>query len=446
LAAGFPLPLTNYLKTYLFVKTQCKGPFTHRFKAKIPAIYKIPITISGGLIMSISDKVKDSLSRSSMVRKMFEEGERLRRIYGPENVYDFSLGNPDLEPPESFQKGLRELANHPIPGMHKYMSNAGYDETRSAIAGYQNQKTGLSLTANHVVMTTGAGGALNVIFKTLLNPGDEIIVSAPYFMEYGFYVDNHQGRLTVVKTKPDFQLDPEAIGNAVNSKTKAVLINSPNNPTGAVYSEKTLTDLAGIIRKKEAEFGTIIYLISDEPYAGLVYDGVKAPPVLKIFEHGIVATSHSKDLAIPGERIGYIAVNPQIPQADLLFNGLVFANRILGFVNAPALMQRLVAELQGQVAGLELYRERRDILYHHLVEIGFDVIKPQGAFYLFPKSPIPEDGVFSEAAQKHNILIVPGSGFCQPGYFRIAYCVSKEIIQNSLPAFTSLAKEFGLGK
>jgi aspartate aminotransferase len=379
-----------------------------------------------------------------MVRKMFEEGDRLRRIYGPDKVYDFSLGNPDLEPPASFQEGLRELANHPISGMHKYMSNAGYDETRLAIAAYQNSRTGLNLNANHVVMTSGAGGALNIIFKSLLNPSDEVIVSAPYFMEYGFYTDNHQGKLVVVKTQSDFQLDPEAISAAINSKTKAILINSPNNPTGVVYSEKTLTELAAVIRNKEKEFGKVIYLISDEPYAGLVYDGVKVPPILKIFEHGIVATSHSKDLAIPGERIGYVAINPQIPEVEILFNALVFANRILGFVNAPALMQRLVANLQGQVAGLDLYRERRDILYNHLTQIGFEVVKPQGAFYLFPKSPIPDDGAFSQAAQKHNILIVPGKGFCQPGYFRIAYCVSKEIIQNSLPAFTALAKEFNL--
>ncbi|HBF36185.1 MAG TPA: pyridoxal phosphate-dependent aminotransferase, partial [Firmicutes bacterium] len=274
----------------------------------------------------------------------------------------------------------------------------------------------------------------------------EVIVSAPYFMEYGFYTDNHQGKLVVVKTKADFQLDPLAIQAAINSKTKAILINSPNNPTGVIYLEPVLTELAAVIRKKETELGKTIYLISDEPYAGLVYDGIKVPAILQIFEHGIVATSHSKDLAIPGERIGYVAFNPQIPEAELMFSALVFANRILGFVNAPALMQRLVAGLQGQVAGLELYRERRDILYNHLSSIGFDVIKPQGAFYLFPKSPIPDDGAFSQAAQKHNILIVPGSGFCMPGYFRIAYCVSKEIIQNSLPAFTALAKEFQLTK
>lgn len=395
--------------------------------------------------MSISVKVRESLKGSSMIRKMFEEGDRLRKIHGEANVYDFSLGNPDLEPPEAFKKRLRELADHPVPGMHKYMSNAGYAETRAAVAANLNRKTGLRLTENQVVMTVGAGGGLNVIFKTLLDPGDEVIVSAPYFVEYGFYIDNHQGKLVVVKTKPDFQLDPAAIRAAITPRTKAVLINTPNNPTGAIYNEKTLTDLAGVLREKEAELGSTIYLISDEPYAGLTYDGVIPPPVLKIFDHGIVVTSHSKDLALPGERIGYVAINPAIPEAELLYNGLVFANRILGFVNAPALMQRLVTGLQGEVAGVGIYQERRDLLYNHLVKNGFEVIKPQGAFYLFPKSPIPDDLAFVQAAVKYNLLIVPGSGFGMPGYFRIAYCVSREVIQNSLPAFTKLAKEFGLG-
>jgi aspartate aminotransferase len=396
--------------------------------------------------MSISDKVRQSLSTSSWIRKMFEEGDHLRKIYGADKVYDFTLGNPDLEPPDSFKERLRELANNPVPGMHKYMSNAGYPETRAAVAAYLTKQSGIPLNENHVVMTVGAGGGLNVILKTLLNPGNEVISSAPYFVEYGSYVDNHQGRLIVVKSKADFQLDPQAISAAINARTKAILINSPNNPTGVVYSEQTLTELAAVIKQKEAEFGTIIYLISDEPYSALVYDGLKVPPVLKIFDHSIIGTSHSKDLAIPGERIGYVAINPNIPEADLLFNGLVYANRVLGFVNAPALMQRLVADLQGQATGVDVYRERRDLFYNHLVSIGFEVVKPQGAFYFFPKSPISDDVAFIKAAQKHNILLVPGSGFGQPGYFRIAYCVSKELILNSFPAFTALAKEFGLGK
>jgi aspartate aminotransferase len=396
--------------------------------------------------MSISVKIRQSLTGSSFIRKMFEEGDRLRKIYGADKVYDFSIGNPDLEPPLAFREKLLELATHPVPGMHRYMSNAGYPETRQAVADYLNSRSGANLNANHVVMTVGAGGGLNVIFKALLDPDDEVIVAAPYFVEYGTYVDNFQGKLVVVKTAPDFQLDRTAIAAAINSHTKAILINSPNNPTGIIYSEAVLRELAQLIQQKERELEKTIYLISDEPYAGLVYDGAKVPSILRFFEHGIVATSHSKDLALPGERIGYIAINPKNPEAELLFNALVYANRVLGFVNAPALMQHLITGLQGQVVGLEIYQKRRDILYHHLTEIGFKMVKPQGAFYLFPQSPIPDDIAFTQAAAKHNILVVPGTGFYGPGHFRISYSVSDTIIQNSLPAFTALAKEFGLGK
>jgi aspartate aminotransferase len=328
--------------------------------------------------------------------------------------------------------------------MHKYMSNAGYPETRQAIADHLNRISGAQLNANHVIMTVGAGGALNVIFKALLDPGEEIIVSAPYFVEYGSYVGNHQGKLVVVRSQPDFQLNLDNIAQAINSKTKAILINSPNNPTGVVYSEANLRKLADLIAKKEAELGTTIYLVSDEPYAGLVYDGVQVPTVLKIFKHSLVATSHSKDLAIPGERIGYIAIHPENPEAELLFDALVYANRVLGFVNAPALMQHLIIPLQGQAVGVDIYQKRRDLFYNHLTGIGFDVVKPQGAFYFFPKSPIPDDVAFIQAAVKYNLLLVPGTGFGQPGYFRIAYCVSEDTIKNSFPAFTKLAQEFGL--
>jgi aspartate aminotransferase len=396
--------------------------------------------------VSIAVKIRESLSNASFIRKMFDQGEELRKIHGAENVYDFTLGNPDLEPPETFQERLKELADNPLPGMHKYMSNAGYEQTRQAVAANLNRTTGQNLTANHVLMTVGAGGGLNVIFKTLLNPGDEVLVNSPYFVEYGFYVANHQGKLVVVRSQSDFQPDLTAIEAAITPRTKAVLINSPNNPTGVVYSKTSLRGLAELLQKKETEFGNTIYLVSDEPYAGLVYDGVKITPVLNVFDHAIVATSHSKDLALPGERIGYIAINPKLPEADTLFNGLVFANRVLGFVNAPALMQRLVTDLQGQVTGVEVYRERRDILYNHLTEIGFEMVKPQGAFYLFPKSPIPDDVAFIGAALKYNLLLVPGSGFAGPGHFRIAYCVAKETIVRSLPYFTKLAEEFGLKK
>ncbi len=394
--------------------------------------------------MSISNTVREALTRSSWIRKMFEEGDRLRRIHGAANVYDFTLGNPDLEPPASFKERLRELADHPVPGMHKYMSNAGYPESRAAIAAYLSRKTGLSLNAGHVVMTVGAGGGLNVVFKTLLNPDDEVIVSAPYFVEYGFYAANHQAKLTVVPARPDFQIDPAAVERAITERTKIILINSPNNPTGVVYSEETLSRLAEVIKKKEAQLGITIYLVSDEPYSGLVYDGVTVPSILKLFEHSLLVTSHSKDLALPGERIGYVAVNPANPEPELLFDGLVFANRVLGYVNAPALMQRIVADLQGEVVGVEIYQERRDLLYEHLTGIGFEVVKPQGAFYLFPKSPLPDDIAFIQAAVKYNILLVPGTGFGCPGYFRIAYCVSRETILGSLPYFTKLAEDFGL--
>ncbi len=394
--------------------------------------------------MSISVKVKDSLSSSSWIRKMFEEGGRLSKIYGPENVYDFTLGNPDLEPPASFKTRLQELANHPIPGMHKYMSNAGYPETRQAVADHLNRTSGLNLTVNHVIMTVGAGGGLNIVFKALLDPGDEVIVSAPYFVEYGSYVGNFQGKLTVVQSRPDFQLDLTNIEKAVNSKTKAILINSPNNPTGVVYTEDSLQKLAQLIAKKEAELGKTIYLISDEPYAGLVYDGLTVPSILKIFDHSLLVTSHSKDLAIPGERIGYVAINHNNPEAGLLFDALVYANRVLGFVNAPAFMQHLIITLQGQVVGVDIYQKRRDLFYNHLIEVGFDVVKPQGAFYFFPKCPIPDDVAFIQSAVKYNLLLVPGSGFGQPGYFRIAYCVSDDVIRNSFPAFTELAQEYHL--
>lgn len=396
--------------------------------------------------MSISANIRSSLEKGSWIRKMFEEGNQLAKIHGAENVFDFTLGNPDVEPSSEFRERLRYFANNPIPNMHKYMSNPGYPETRLAIAKHLNSLSGRQLNENHVIMAVGAGGALNVTFKALLDPQDEVIVSAPYFVEYGSYVANHLGILKVVQSDNDFQLNIDNIAAAINEKTKAILINSPNNPTGVVYTEETLQKLAALIKQKEAELGKTIYLISDEPYAGLVYDNTKVPSVLGIFDHSIIVTSHSKDLAIPGERIGYVAINPTNPEPQLLFDALVYATRVLGFVNAPALMQHVIATLQGQVVGVESYKERRDIMYNHLVSIGFEVVKPQGAFYLFPKSPLADDVEFIRAAAKHNVLLVPGSGFGKPGFFRIAYCVSKDTIERSLPKFTLIAKEFGLTK
>ncbi|HHV71493.1 MAG TPA: pyridoxal phosphate-dependent aminotransferase [Clostridia bacterium] len=394
--------------------------------------------------MAIAKKVKENLNKSSWIRKMFEEGERMRKELGPERVFDFTLGNPAFEPPELFKENLRKIAEHPIPGMHKYMSNAGYPETRKAIGDYLSKQTGLKVTENHVVMTCGAGGALNVVLKTILDPGDEVIVIAPYFVEYGFYVDNHQGKLVVVDSKEDFQIDIQALDRAISQRTKAIIINSPNNPTGVIYPREILQELNELLERRCKELGKTIYVISDEPYAKLVYDGVEVPPVFNCIKNSILVTSHSKDLALPGERIGYIAINPLMEEDEELFAGFVFANRILGFVNAPALMQRLIAPLQGLAAGVEEYCKRRDLLVDHLQSIGFKVVKPQGAFYIFPQSPIADDVEFIQRATKYGILLVPGSGFGRPGYFRISYCVDEDVIRRSLPAFTELAKEFGL--
>ena len=394
---------------------------------------------------AISSRIQSFLGSSSWIRKMFEEGDRLRQIYGAGKVYDFTLGNPDVEPPKAFKEALKELAQNPLPGMHRYMSNAGYPETRRAVSTMLAQESGLPFNENHIVMTCGAGGALNVVLKTLLDPGDEVIVLTPFFVEYKFYVDNHGGTLREAPTAADFQLDLAALAAAINQKTRALIINSPNNPTGVVYSAESLEKLDNLLNRKEAESGRAIYVISDEPYAKIVYDGVTVPSVFKYIKNSIAVTSHSKDLALPGERIGYAAASPRIEGTDLVMEGMVFCNRTLGFVNAPALMQRLVAGLQRESVDIADYQEKRDILYNHLTALGFQLVKPQGAFYLFPRSPIADDVEFVRAAQKHNILLVPGSGFGAPGFFRISYCIDKQIILNSLPAFEALAKELGMG-
>jgi len=396
------------------------------------------------MIMPISDQVRHNLGKASWIRRMFEEGDRLRLELGPEAVYDFTLGNPDAEPPKEFAEALLNLAKNPPAGMHRYMSNAGYKETRMAVADYLADQCGLPVNADHVVMTCGAGGALNVILKTLVNPGEEVIVIAPYFAEYLFYIENHGGKAVAAQSDELFQLDMAALSAAITPKTRAIIINSPNNPTGVVYPEEALRRLQDLLAAKEAEFGGCIYVISDEPYAKLVYDGIKTPPVFAHLKHSLIATSHSKDLALAGERIGYAAVNPDLPDTEEIFAGLVFANRVLGYVNAPAMMQRLIAPLQGMVVGLEQYVEKRDLLVSALTGMGFKMVKPSGAFYLFPRSPLEDDVQFVQMAVKHGILLVPGRGFGRPGYFRLAYCVPGEMIRRSLPAFASLAKEAGL--
>ena len=395
--------------------------------------------------MAIAAKIQMSIENASWIRKMFEEGERLRNIHGAENVYDFTLGNPNVEPPPEFTAEFRRYASEPTPGMHRYMSNAGYDECRKSVAATLAEDSGLPVTGAQVVMTCGASGALNVVLKTILNPGEEVIILAPYFVEYKFYIDNHGGVPRVVWTdRESFQLDLPAIEAAIGQKTRAIIVNTPNNPTGAVYHEESLRELGGIVQRKERELGRQIYVISDEPYARISYDGLRIPHIFAYVDNSVIVTSHSKDLALPGERIGYLAANPRMIHVDIFMEGAVFCNRTLGFVNAPALMQRLVTKLQRSSVDIGAYQEKRDILFHYLTEMGFRMARPAGAFYLFPRSPFADDVEFVKMAQKHLILVVPGSGFGAPGFFRIAYCVDKEMIERSLHAWRNLAKEAGL--
>jgi len=391
--------------------------------------------------MTIAKKIKNSIAHSSMIRKMFEEGAVMKKKYGADKVYDFSLGNPNVEPPDAFKKELISLAGRHIPLKHGYAPNAGFAETRQAIAAKINKTCGLKLTADHVIMSCGAAGALNVIFKSLLDPKDEVIVLMPYFVEYPFYVDNYGGVVKFVRTKDDFSLDIKAIAKAIHKKTKAIIINSPNNPTGKVYSRKNIRELAKLLREKSKAFNKPVYLVSDEPYNEIVYDDVVVPSVLKAYENSIVAYSYSKTLSLPGERMGYIAVNPKIHEADYLISALILCTRILGFVHAPALMQRIVVKLQEAAVDVKVYQRKRDLLCAGLAKAGYQFAQPQGAFYLFVKSPIPDDMRFVKMLLQKNILVVPGSGFGGPGYFRIAYCVDDATIVNSMKGFTEAIKE-----
>jgi aspartate aminotransferase len=395
--------------------------------------------------MPIATKIAGHISKSSWIRKMFEEGERLRQIHGADNVYDFTIGNPDTEPPKQFREELLKLAQNPVPGMHRYMSNAGYAETRGAVAEVLSDAAGFEVKADHVIMTCGAGGALNVVLKTILNPGEEVIILAPYFVEYKFYIDNHGGVPREVWTdRETFQLDVAANEAAMTAKTRAIIICSPNNPTGVIYPEESLAALGEMVARMERRFDRQIYVISDEPYARISYDGKHVPNIFRFVESSVIVTSHSKDLALPGERIGYLAANPRSRCVDQFMEGAVFSNRVLGFVNAPALMQRLVAKLQRASVDIGEYQAKRNLFYDSLTAMGFRMVKPDGAFYLFPQSPLADDVAFVTMAQKHRILLVPGAGFGAPGFFRIAYCVDRGVIERSLPAWRELARDMGL--
>ncbi len=385
--------------------------------------------------MAISRKIEEFMEKSSWIRKMFEEGNRLKAIHGAENVSDFSLGNPNVPPPEIVDKTLQKLVSENTRGIHAYMPNSGYEDTRSAVADYLSDVLGVRLNAGHVVMTCGAAGGLNIILKAILDPGDEVITPAPFFVEYGFYCDNHGGQLVTVPTTDDFNLDMENIEKAINSKTKAVLINSPNNPTGQVYPEQDLVELGKLLDEKSKETGKRIYLISDEPYRDIVYDDTEVPSLFKVYSNSIVTSSYSKNLSIPGERIGYVVVHPDAEDVDKLLGALNLANRILGFVNAPALMQRLIKHIQGVCVDKGIYEEKRNLLCEGLREAGYEFSVPAGAFYVFPKSPIPDDVEFVKLLQDELILAVPGSGFGGPGYFRLAYCVNDQTIKRSFDGF-----------
>ena len=391
--------------------------------------------------MTIAKKIKASISQSSMIRKMFDEGILLKKKHGADKVYDFSLGNPNVEQPEEFKRELINLASEIIHLKHGYTPNAGYPDTRKAIAQKISKASGLKMDVDHIIMSCGAGGALNVILKALLDPGDEVIVLKPFFVEYPFYIENYGGIVKYAATKNDFSLDFDSIAGAINDKTKAIIINSPNNPTGIVYSEKEIGELSSVLLEKGRALGKTIYLISDEPYAEIVFDGVTVPSLLAAYPNSIVAYSYSKTLSLPGERIGYIAVNPQIYEAGDLISALILCTRIMGFVHAPALMQRIVARLQDVAVNVKIYQNKRDLLCAGLAKAGYKFIKPQGAFYLFVQSPIPDDVAFVQMLLKKNILVVPGSGFGAPGYFRIAYCVDDATIINSLDSFAETIQE-----
>jgi aspartate aminotransferase len=392
----------------------------------------------------ISRKVGEQMREGSWIRRMFEAGIALKREHGEKNVFDLSLGNPVVEPPAAVHRELIRLLETAPAGMHRYMPNAGYPETREAVAKGLAAETSLPFSGQDLVMTCGAGGALNVTLKALLDPGDEVLLLAPYFVEYVYYADNHGGVAVVSRCDERFLPDLGDVERRITPRTRVVIINSPNNPTGVVYPAASLQALGALLARKERELGTEIFVVSDEPYRRIIYDDVPYPHVFRFHHASLVATSHSKDLALPGERIGYIAVNPGYAGKRELMDALIHCNRTLGFVNAPALMQRVVQVLQGVTVDVAQYRRKRDLLWGGLRALGFDVVEPGGAFYLFPKSPVPDDVAFADLMQRHRVLVVPGRGFGAPGHVRLSYCVEDWTLEGALGGFRAAAKELGL--
>ncbi len=389
---------------------------------------------------SIAAKIETFMEAGSWIRKMFEEGAALKKEFGADNVFDFSLGNPMGDPPQRFLQAIREALDDPAPGKHGYMPNAGYPDVRAKLAEYLAKDHGVPLEAKHLVLTVGAAGGLNVALKSLVNPGETILIFAPFFVEYRFYIDTVGCTCRIVETDEDFNLDLDAIEQALDPSVKAIIINTPNNPTGRAYSEQALAELARLVEAKSEEYGHPIYILSDEPYKRIVYDGFRTPSLLKITKNAIICTSYSKELSIPGERLGYIAVHPDCFGVDKIVAALTFCNRILGFVNAPALMQRALGRSIGVAVDISQYAENRALLLPALRDMGYELIPTEGTFYLFPKSPIPDEVAFVAELKKERILVVPGRGFGRSGYFRISYCVTREIIEKALPGFERAIK------
>lgn len=396
----------------------------------------------------IAERMVGLVNNNSVIREMFEEGKRLAGIYGAENVFDFSLGNPSVPAPEELNRAVKDILDEePSIFVHGYMSNAGYEDVRATIADSINRRFGTSFNQSNIIMTVGAAGGMNVIFKTILNPGDEVLTFSPYFVEYNSYVSNYDGKLIAIDPDTEtFQANIEDLERKITPKTKALIINNPNNPTGVVYSEKTIKKVAAILDAKQKEYGTEIFIVSDEPYRELAYDGVEVPYITKYYNNTIVGYSFSKSLSLPGERIGYLVIPDEVDDAEQMKTAAAIATRVLGFVNAPSLMQRAVARCIDAKCDVDSYNRNREALYNGLVKLGFECIKPQGAFYLFVKSPVPDEKEFCNVAKKHNVLLVPGSSFKCAGYVRIAYCVSYDTIINSLPRFAEIAQEMGLSR
>ncbi len=386
----------------------------------------------------ISKYISQAMEQSSWIRRMFEIGKEMKLSYGAENVYDLSLGNPVLEPPPEFFRVFQKIANNTSSGRHRYMSNAGFEDVRENVALYLRQKNMLNAEMKHIIMSCGAGGAINVILKTIMDPGDEVIITAPYFSEYIFYIHNQQGKVVIAETDEQFNLDLDEFDRKISPRTKAVIINSPNNPTGKVYDRQTLMGLALLLKDREKKYQKEIYVISDEPYREIVFDGRKAPSIVPLYDNSFMAYSWSKSLAVPGDRIGYIAVNPAMNDVNKVIDGLIFSTRILGFINAPAVMQLAVGELLHATVQVSYYESKRDYIYKRLSEAGYEINKPEGTFYMFPKAPGGDDLAFIQRAKERRVLVVPGKGFGREKYFRLSFCVDDRTITRAVDQLVQL--------